>query len=100
MTDERSKDYELKSFGGLPLVLNVCGGVHRDLFGNHDESPAGFIRRGHGDFSIGYVETIHDAKTRSSDWHLAQKRQSNLEYDSVRSAADIDRRVVLQDQFR
>lgn len=74
LTNERSKDYELKSFGGLPLVLNVCGGVHRDLFGNQDENPAGFIRRGHGDFSIGYVETIHHAKTRSGDWYLAQKR--------------------------
>lgn len=96
---ERSKDYELKSFGGLLLVLNVCGGVHRDLFGNQDDNPAGFIRRGHGDFSIGYVVAIHHVGTRSSDWHLAQKRQSNFESDRVRPAINVDRWLVLQDQF-
>ncbi|KAF8640555.1 hypothetical protein AX17_000217 [Amanita inopinata Kibby_2008] len=51
-----SNDYELKTSGGQLLVLNVCGGVHRDLFGFKDaQDPAGFIRRGHGDFSIGKI---------------------------------------------
>lgn len=56
-----SKDYEFKTLGGHDAVLNVCRAVQHETWGLKTEDPsevAGFIRKDHGDFSIGYV-SIH-----------------------------------------
>jgi len=56
-----SKDYEIKTFSGKMLSLNVCQNVKTDMFGLKDDIQAsdvgGFIRRGHGDFSLGKFNT-------------------------------------------
>ncbi|KJA28326.1 hypothetical protein HYPSUDRAFT_61955 [Hypholoma sublateritium FD-334 SS-4] len=57
-----SKDYEVKTSTNQSIWLNVCQNVRTDLFGMDDSIDAGdvggFIRRGHGDFVIGKVNTL------------------------------------------
>ncbi|KAF8971884.1 mannose-6-phosphate receptor binding domain-containing protein [Flammula alnicola] len=57
-----SNDYEVKTSTNQTLWLNVCQNVKTDLFGIKDDSidagdVGGFIRRGHGDFVFGKVNT-------------------------------------------
>ncbi|KAF9476918.1 mannose 6-phosphate receptor domain-containing protein [Pholiota conissans] len=67
-----SKDYEVKTSTGQSIWLNVCQNVKTDLFGIKDDfidagDVGGFIRRGHGDFIIGKVNTslsIFDSRPR------------------------------------
>jgi cation-dependent mannose-6-phosphate receptor len=51
-----SKDYEFTSPGGHNVVLNVCKSVSHELWNlevPNPENVGAFIRRDHGDFSIG-----------------------------------------------
>jgi cation-dependent mannose-6-phosphate receptor len=51
-----SKDYEFKSPGGHTFTINVCRSPVREAFGLKDvdeKDIGGFLRRDHGDFSIG-----------------------------------------------
>ncbi|KDQ31574.1 hypothetical protein PLEOSDRAFT_1111859 [Pleurotus ostreatus PC15] len=60
-----SKDYEFKTLGGHDAVLNVCRAVQHETWGLKTEDPsevAGFIRKDHGDFSIGKVNTTLTVK--------------------------------------
>ncbi|KAF8639602.1 hypothetical protein AX16_010271 [Volvariella volvacea WC 439] len=55
-----SKDYEIKTLDGHLLVFNICGRINRDPFGMKDidaSKIAGFLRRDHGDISIGALNT-------------------------------------------
>jgi cation-dependent mannose-6-phosphate receptor len=55
-----SKDYEFTSPGGHNFVLNVCRSVSHELWNlkvTNPERVGGFIRRDHGDFSIGETNT-------------------------------------------
>jgi len=54
------KDYEVVTQKGRKLFLNVCQSVKTETFGLKDDTIApseigAFIRRDHGDFSIGWV---------------------------------------------
>ncbi|KAL0952188.1 hypothetical protein HGRIS_008799 [Hohenbuehelia grisea] len=54
------KDYEFKSPGGHDFILNVCRAITHETWGMKNEDPnqvAGYVRRDHGDFSIGKVNT-------------------------------------------
>ncbi|KII93099.1 hypothetical protein PLICRDRAFT_49174 [Plicaturopsis crispa FD-325 SS-3] len=58
-----SKDYEFKTPGGHDFVLNVCRPVAHEVWHlPHPETVAGYIRRDHGDFSIGVSNTTLDLK--------------------------------------
>ncbi|KAG5220104.1 vacuolar sorting receptor [Salix suchowensis] len=60
-----SKDYEFKTLGGHDAVLNVCRAVQHETWGLKTEDPAevaGFIRRDHGDFSIGRLRATTTIK--------------------------------------
>ncbi|THU87683.1 hypothetical protein K435DRAFT_588600, partial [Dendrothele bispora CBS 962.96] len=51
-----NSDYEFTSPGGHRFVLNVCRPIHGETWNLQVDDPAdvaGFIRRDHGDFSIG-----------------------------------------------
>ncbi|KAG7088790.1 hypothetical protein E1B28_012754 [Marasmius oreades] len=50
-------DYKLTTPGGHNFYLNVCRGVNTDLWGLDDPNIGGFIRRDHGDFSVGLSNT-------------------------------------------
>lgn len=53
-----SKDYEFKTPGDHRLVFNICGRIYTETFGLKDLDAAqigGFLRRDHGDVSIGCV---------------------------------------------
>ncbi|THU96288.1 mannose 6-phosphate receptor domain-containing protein [Dendrothele bispora CBS 962.96] len=53
-------DYEFTSPGGHRFVLNVCRPIHGETWNLRVDDPAdvaGFIRRDHGDFSIGKANT-------------------------------------------
>ncbi|TFK69067.1 mannose 6-phosphate receptor domain-containing protein [Pluteus cervinus] len=55
-----SKDYEFKTPSGHRLVLNICGRIWTETFGLKDLDAAqigGFLRRDHGDVSIGALNT-------------------------------------------
>ncbi|RDB15728.1 hypothetical protein Hypma_003964 [Hypsizygus marmoreus] len=55
-----SKDYEFQTPGGHLFVINVCKRPVRETFGLKDANNAeigGFVRRDHGDFSIGALNT-------------------------------------------
>ncbi|KXN84971.1 hypothetical protein AN958_11816 [Leucoagaricus sp. SymC.cos] len=55
------KDFEMKTPGDHKLAINVCQGVTTELWGLKDNinpnEVGGFVHRGHGDFSIGKVNT-------------------------------------------
>ncbi|KAF8167213.1 hypothetical protein B0H34DRAFT_669710 [Crassisporium funariophilum] len=55
------KDYTIETLNGKILHLNVCQSVKTETFGLKDDveasDVAGFIRRAHGDFAIGKVNT-------------------------------------------
>ncbi|EEB98557.1 hypothetical protein MPER_01912, partial [Moniliophthora perniciosa FA553] len=49
-----SKDYQVQTPGGKDFYLNVCRGVATEAWGLGDAAEVGgFIRRDHGDFSVG-----------------------------------------------
>lgn len=51
-----SKDYEFTTSGGHNFVLNVCKGVNQEVWNIENPDTVGaFVRRDHGDFSIGCV---------------------------------------------
>ncbi|KAJ7668179.1 hypothetical protein B0H17DRAFT_1142528 [Mycena rosella] len=53
---QTGKDYELKTPGGNELVLAACKSVSHETWKLKVPDPglvAGFVRRGHGDFSLG-----------------------------------------------
>jgi len=53
-----SKDYEFTTPGGHTLTMNACRSPVREPFGLKDvdeKDIGGFVRRDHGDFSIGCV---------------------------------------------
>ncbi|KAF8604915.1 mannose 6-phosphate receptor domain-containing protein [Ceratobasidium sp. AG-I] len=56
-----NKDYKFKSQGGREFTLNVCQGIKSELWNPIEvEKPkdiGGFVRAGHGDFSIGAYNT-------------------------------------------
>ncbi|KAG6813701.1 hypothetical protein H0H92_008108 [Tricholoma furcatifolium] len=55
-----SRDYEFRTLGDHLFVLNVCRRPVKETFGLRDVDDAniaGFVRRDHGDFSIGAVNT-------------------------------------------
>ncbi|KAF6753319.1 mannose-6-phosphate receptor binding domain-containing protein [Ephemerocybe angulata] len=57
-----SKDYHLTGTDDEIFPINVCQGVKTETFGVHDstiadDQVAAFVRRGHGDFVIGKVNT-------------------------------------------
>ncbi|KAJ8507698.1 hypothetical protein ONZ45_g9948 [Pleurotus djamor] len=55
---QASKDYEFKTQGGHQVVLNVCRSVRHETWGLDVEDPGevgAFIRKDHGDFSMGKV---------------------------------------------
>ncbi|KAK2462896.1 hypothetical protein APHAL10511_005094 [Amanita phalloides] len=92
---KNSRDYELRTSGGQLLVLNVCNGVHRDLIGfKEGEDPAGFIRRGHGDFSIGKVNQTLSLTGSGPRLVLADgslcKTSSDEPIDKIRASTVID----------
>ncbi|KAG6848367.1 hypothetical protein H0H93_000822 [Arthromyces matolae] len=56
----RSRDYDFKTPGGHTVTINVCRRPAKESFGLKDvddSKVAGFVRRDHGDFSIGEVNT-------------------------------------------
>ena len=57
-----SKDYKFKSEGDREFTLNVCQGVKSELWNptevDKQKDIGGFVRAGHGDFSIGYVQVL------------------------------------------
>ncbi|KIJ13803.1 hypothetical protein PAXINDRAFT_170120 [Paxillus involutus ATCC 200175] len=61
-----SKDYQFQTDGGHTFYLNVCRGVTTDPWNTGvDEKEgniAGLVRRDHGDFAIGLVNTTLEAK--------------------------------------
>ncbi|PPQ72414.1 hypothetical protein CVT24_002985 [Panaeolus cyanescens] len=68
-----SKDYDIKLPSGLTLSINICQNVKSELWGLKDglkqEDVGGFVRRAHGDFAIGKVNsslTIVDGRPRLS----------------------------------
>ncbi|KAL0576319.1 hypothetical protein V5O48_005668 [Marasmius crinis-equi] len=52
-----NKDYEIKTSGGRTLYLNVCRPVVKELWSLPDADVGGFIRKDHGDFSVGRSNT-------------------------------------------
>ncbi|KAF9447842.1 mannose 6-phosphate receptor domain-containing protein [Macrolepiota fuliginosa MF-IS2] len=65
------QDFELQTPGGHKLAINVCQSVTTELYGLKDDTPpdevAAFVRKDHGDFSIGKVNTalsVVDSKPR------------------------------------
>ncbi|KAF5343993.1 hypothetical protein D9758_012925 [Tetrapyrgos nigripes] len=55
-----SKDYDITTPGGHRIILNVCRSVQEETWNLKVDDPkdvAGFIRRDHGDFSIGKTNT-------------------------------------------
>ncbi|PFH46052.1 hypothetical protein AMATHDRAFT_70700 [Amanita thiersii Skay4041] len=89
-----SKDYELQTSGGQMLALNICGGILQDLFGSKDEDPSGFVRRGHGDFSIGKVNktlSLVDSGPRLTFTEGSQcKTKSDQVIEQMRASSVID----------
>ncbi|KDR85913.1 hypothetical protein GALMADRAFT_150280 [Galerina marginata CBS 339.88] len=66
-----SKDYEVKTSTGEKLHINVCQSVRTEVFGLKEDMDAadvgGFVRRAHGDFVIGKLNTsltIFDSQPR------------------------------------
>lgn len=65
-----SKDYEFRTREDHLFVLNICRGPVRETFGMNDvDNPdiGGFVRRDHGDFSIGALNTtvtVQDSRPR------------------------------------
>lgn len=56
-----SKDYEFQTPGDHLFAINICKRPVRESFGLKDVDEAeigGFVRRDHGDFSIGCVSSI------------------------------------------
>ncbi|KAJ6467562.1 hypothetical protein C8R47DRAFT_1024947, partial [Mycena vitilis] len=67
------KDYTLKTAGGHELVLSACKSVSHETWGLKVQDPAlvgGFVRRDHGDFSIGQVNTTLSFSGRAGHPHL------------------------------
>ncbi|KAH7923801.1 mannose 6-phosphate receptor domain-containing protein [Leucogyrophana mollusca] len=57
-TSIRSKrDYQFTTDSGRTFTLNVCRGVASETWNLDESDVAGFVRRDHGDFSIGQVNT-------------------------------------------
>uniref|UniRef100_A0A0W0FGG8 Autophagy-related protein 27 n=1 Tax=Moniliophthora roreri TaxID=221103 RepID=A0A0W0FGG8_MONRR len=53
-----SKDYQVQTPGGKEFYLNICRGVATEAWGLDDAAEVGgFIRRDHGDFSVGRTNT-------------------------------------------
>ncbi|KAF9265270.1 mannose 6-phosphate receptor domain-containing protein [Marasmius fiardii PR-910] len=50
-------DYKFTTPGGHDFYINVCRGVATDLWGLDDPEIGAFIRRDHGDFSVGLSNT-------------------------------------------
>ncbi|KAJ8520466.1 hypothetical protein ONZ45_g2744 [Pleurotus djamor] len=66
---QASKDYEFKTQGGHQVALNVCRSVRHETWGLDVEDPSEvgtFIRKDHGDFSMGKVNRSLDIKPPSS----------------------------------
>ncbi|KAF8902188.1 mannose-6-phosphate receptor binding domain-containing protein [Gymnopilus junonius] len=66
-----NKDYELKTSTGQKICLNICQNVRSETFGLKDDiaagDVAGFVRRPHGDFAFGKLNTtltVIDARPR------------------------------------
>ncbi|EGO05419.1 hypothetical protein SERLA73DRAFT_174558 [Serpula lacrymans var. lacrymans S7.3] len=60
-----SKDYEFTTEGGHQFYMNVCKSVTTDTWNIDVPNPgdvAGFIRRDHGDLSVGVVNTTLEMK--------------------------------------
>ncbi|KAJ7609184.1 hypothetical protein DFH06DRAFT_1485893 [Mycena polygramma] len=67
------KDYTLKTAGGHEMVLSACKSVSHETWGLKVQDPAlvgGFVRRDHGDFSIGQVNTTLSFSGRAGHPHL------------------------------
>ncbi|KIJ97047.1 hypothetical protein K443DRAFT_681833 [Laccaria amethystina LaAM-08-1] len=96
-TLKASKDYEVKWPGGRPFPINVCQAVKTETFGLKDEiaqaDVGAFVRRAHGDFALGKVNTtlsVFDSKPRitiSQGSHCTTKDGKSTD---VRASAVID----------
>ncbi|KAJ7084545.1 hypothetical protein B0H15DRAFT_910828 [Mycena belliarum] len=70
---QAGKDYTLTTPGGNELVLSACKSVSHETWGLKVQDPAlvgGFVRRGHGDFSIGQTNTTLSFAGRAGHPHL------------------------------
>ncbi|KAJ7728149.1 mannose 6-phosphate receptor domain-containing protein, partial [Mycena maculata] len=70
---QAGKDYELTTPGGLELVLSACKSVSHETWGLKVQDPGlvgGFIRRAHGDFSMGQTNTTLSFSGRAGHPHL------------------------------
>jgi len=78
-----SKDYEIQTDGGHAVYLNLCGGIHTESWHTGiDESHvdiAGVVRRDHGDFAIGLVNTTLEVK----DGGVLLRQSEGSKCDSV-----------------
>ncbi|KAJ7052892.1 hypothetical protein C8F01DRAFT_1375682 [Mycena amicta] len=100
-----SSDYTLKTPGGgreRELILNACKAVSHETWGlKMDDVPdpatvAGFVRREHGDFSIGTLNTTLTFSARSGYPHLTFSSGSKCvdadgkKVDSLRASTEIE----------
>ncbi|KAJ7611853.1 hypothetical protein FB45DRAFT_744600, partial [Roridomyces roridus] len=67
---QAGKDYTWKTPGGSEMVLSACRGVSRETWRLDGEPPGGFVRRGHGDFSMGQTSTKLSFSGRAGHPHL------------------------------
>ncbi|KAJ6549074.1 hypothetical protein DFH09DRAFT_1169662 [Mycena vulgaris] len=83
---QAGKDYELKTPAGNELILSACKSVSHDTWALKVQDPGlvgGFVRRGHGDFSIGRTNTTLSFSGRAGHPHITLTSGSNcLDADS------------------
>ncbi|KAJ7149227.1 hypothetical protein C8R43DRAFT_1236564 [Mycena crocata] len=96
---QAGKDYTLKTPGGHEMVLSACKSVSHETWGLKVEDPAlvgGFIRRDHGDFSMGKTNTTLSFSGRAGHPHLtlasgSSCRDSNGKtVDQLRGSTEIE----------
>ncbi|KAK7036183.1 PLCXc domain-containing protein [Favolaschia claudopus] len=76
---QSAKDYTMKTAQGHELVLSACKSVSHETWGLKVQDPGivgGFVRRGHGDFSLGQINTTLSFSGRANYPHLTYKSGS------------------------
>ncbi|CAK5279071.1 unnamed protein product [Mycena citricolor] len=88
---QSTDDYKLSSPENLEIVLSACKSVSQETWGlkgiDDPANVAGFVRRGHGDFSLGRTNTTLSFHSRSKHPHLAFTGGSKC-IDSAGNAID------------